>query len=72
MGKTDKFIWGAVLGAAAAALLTPVTGRVARIGIKKIANHHGLDKLAAGGGDLVKSAFKSFTAKLDQKTKRKK
>ena len=35
MEKTGKFILGAVLGAAAAALLTPVDGRVARTELKK-------------------------------------
>lgn len=35
MGKGAKFLLGAALGAAAAALLTPVAGAVARTELKK-------------------------------------
>lgn len=37
MGKGAKFLLGAALGAAAAALLTPVAGSVARAELKKAA-----------------------------------
>lgn len=37
MAKTTKFLLGAILGAAAAALLTPVAGKQARAELKKIA-----------------------------------
>lgn len=37
MAKTGKFILGAILGAAAAALLTPMTGSAARTELKKAA-----------------------------------
>ncbi|MEK7125339.1 MAG: hypothetical protein AAB880_00280 [Patescibacteria group bacterium] len=37
MAKTGKFIIGAILGAAAAALLTPLTGPAARAELKKAA-----------------------------------
>ncbi len=37
MVKTGKFILGAVLGAAAAALLTPVTGSAVRAELKSAA-----------------------------------
>jgi gas vesicle protein len=37
MAKTTKFLLGAILGAAAAALLTPVAGQQARSKLKTIA-----------------------------------
>lgn len=42
MSKTGKFIAGAILGAAAAALLTPVSGKKARAKLKAGAQKAGL------------------------------
>lgn len=43
MSKTGKFIAGAILGAAAAALLTPVSGKKARAKINATAKKAGID-----------------------------
>ena len=72
MAKTGKFILGAVLGAAAAALLTPISGREARTGLKSAANKRGLNKLIAGGSDLVNSVLGNQTTAARRKTKTKK
>ena len=44
MRKSGKFLAGALLGAAAAALLSPVTGKKARKKVIEAANKAGLDR----------------------------
>lgn len=68
MSKSGKFI----LGATAAALLTPVAGREARTSLKKVANKKGLDKLVSNGSDLVNSVLENIAPKPRRKTKTKK
>jgi gas vesicle protein len=43
MSKSSKFLAGALLGAAAAALLSPVSGKSARNKVKKVAQKAGVD-----------------------------
>lgn len=47
MGKT-KFIWGAILGATAGALLTPLTTKKGRAKLVKLGQDLGLDTGAIG------------------------
>lgn len=72
MGKSGKFIFGALLGAAAAALLTPVAGREARTSLKKVANKRSLEKIVESGSDLVNAALGNIVPKPRRKTKPKK
>ena len=72
MSKSGKFVLGAILGAAAAALLTPVAGREARKNFKKAANKTGFQKLAASGTDLVNTVLENFAPQPRRKTKAKK
>lgn len=43
MSKSGKFILGALLGAGAAVLLTPITGKKARGSLRQAAEKRGLD-----------------------------
>ncbi len=56
MGKAAKFIFGAIIGAVATALLTPVSGKRAREQASKIAKKAGLDskKLSSVADFVVK------------------
>lgn len=72
MPKSGKFVLGAIIGAAAAALLTPVAGRQARASLKKVANKSSLEKLAGRGSDLVNTALKNIAPKPRRKTNTKK
>lgn len=72
MGKSGKFIFGALLGAAAAALLTPVAGKEARTSLKKVANKKSLEKIVGSGSDLVNTVLENIAAKPRRKTKPKK
>jgi gas vesicle protein len=62
MGKTAKFIFGAIVGATAAALLTPVTGKRARKEALKIAKKVGIDtdKLDSAADLLIKKGEEIF------------
>ncbi len=44
MAKSGKFLAGALVGAAAAALLTPIVGKTARKKVMEAANKAGLDR----------------------------
>ncbi|MEK7189003.1 MAG: hypothetical protein AAB671_00655 [Patescibacteria group bacterium] len=78
MGKSGKFLAGALLGAAAAALLSPVSGKAARKKVAEGLEKAGLDRAkaavaasAAGkiGSELLKRARKEVAASKT-KTKR--
>jgi len=75
MGKS-KFLVGAILGAAAAALLTPVTGKKTRDSVKKAAKRVGVP--TDGVAEAVNSIVEKGTELLskadgtkDKKTKTK-
>lgn len=72
MGKTAKFIFGAIVGAAAAALLTPVTGKRARQEASKIAKKAGIDtdKLNSAADFLVKKSEQIFEKSKEPPAKR--
>jgi gas vesicle protein len=79
MGKS-KFIVGALLGAAAAALLTPVSGKGARTKVKKAALKVGLDtnklesqvgQLAKQGKGIIGSVIQKAEERVKTKTKKK-
>lgn len=84
MSKSGKFILGALLGATAAVLLTPVTGKKARSALRTTAVKKGLNveavqekvqELLARGEELVKGAAPAAPAKRGSarsKTKSKK
>jgi len=78
MGKSSKFLLGALLGAAAAALLTPVAGKRARAKVKQAAKQAGVptgsledavSKLVKKGGSVF-SAAKDRVASADAKNKK--
>ncbi|MBI2050508.1 MAG: YtxH domain-containing protein [Parcubacteria group bacterium] len=71
MGKSGKFLAGALLGAAAAALLTPVAGKKARKKVAEGLEKAGVDRemveetlraAAKKGSDLLKQARKEVAA----------
>ena len=77
MGKSGKFIFGALLGAAAAALLTPVAGKKARKKVAQTAEKVGIDKEKIDqvvnqakdfGSDLLQKAQKAVKEKSDSIT----
>jgi gas vesicle protein len=82
MGRPSKFIFGAVLGAVAAALITPVAGKKARTRLKQAAQKAGvdtkkLDKQIGGiiekGGQLLREVKQSGEKETEpDKTKTKK
>ena len=77
MGKSSKFVAGAVLGAVAAMLLTPVAGKKVREQVKKLAKRAGIDADALGkhAQQLVQAGAKfaaSASVAKQAKTKTKK
>lgn len=80
MSKSGKFLLGALLGAAAAVLLTPVAGKKARGSLKKMAVKQGLpleaieakaEELLAKGKEAAASALpKKPVAPKKTKTKK--
>jgi len=83
MSKSSKFVLGALVGAVAAALLTPVSGKKARDKVKHTASKAGLDankiekrvhSLAKKGAEALGSlaaAAKSEVQETKTKNKRK-
>ena len=81
MSKSSKFVLGAIIGAAAAALLTPVSGKKARDKVKSAAGRAGIDtkelekkvkSLAQKGGRAIESAVAAVQEKAQgTKTKTK-
>lgn len=81
MPKSGKFLIGALVGAAAAALLTPVAGKKARQKLAEQAKKAGMDRekfeevvetVAQKGSELLKQAQSSVGArKTKTKTKKK-
>jgi len=47
MAKSSKFLFGAIVGALAAAFLTPVSGKKAREKVSKLAKKSGIDQKQA-------------------------
>ncbi len=74
MGKSSKFLIGALLGAAAAALLTPVSGKRARGSALRAAKRAGVptEKLEGALSDLVEKGGELLAQAAGSKTKRKK
>lgn len=81
MSKSGKFLLGALLGAGAAVLLTPVTGKKARSSLRNLAEKKGLDagalqskaeSLLARGAKLVQAIKQEEPPKPKRKTKIKK
>jgi gas vesicle protein len=66
MGKSGKFMFGALLGAAAAALLTPVAGKKARKKVAETAEKAGVDKEKI---EQVKKQAKELGGELLDKAK---
>ncbi|OJI07629.1 hypothetical protein BK004_00895 [bacterium CG10_46_32] len=60
MAKSGKFLAGALIGAAAAALLTPIAGKKARKKMMEAASKAGLDRDAIEGavGGIVEKGSK--------------
>ena len=81
MSKSGKFLLGALLGATAAVLLTPVTGKKARSSLRGLAEKKGLDtsaiqskveSLLARGQELIQTVQPEERPKTRRKTKTKK
>lgn len=74
MSKTGKFFLGALLGATAAVLLTPLNGRQTRSGLKKIvkSNQGGIKKLAEEITSKAEAILQTPAPKRVRKTNTKK
>ncbi len=74
MPKSSKFFLGALLGAAAVALLTPVTGKKARSVFSKAAKSAGIptDKIKSAFDDLSEKGEELLGKASSSKTKNKK
>ncbi|MBI1961452.1 MAG: hypothetical protein HYS45_01985 [Parcubacteria group bacterium] len=76
MAKSGKFLAGALVGAAAAALLTPIAGKIARKKVMEAANKAGLDRekleqaasaVMEKGSELLRQARKEALEKRGRK-----
>ena len=75
MAKSGKFLAGALVGAAAVALLTPIAGKKARQKVMEAANKAGLDRekleevasaVMEKGSELLRQARKEVAQKRNR------
>jgi len=75
MSKSGKFLFGALLGAAAAALLTPIAGKKARQKLQKTAEKVKSDErfsqIVEKGAEILAKAKDAASEKINPQTKTK-
>ncbi|MBU2575993.1 YtxH domain-containing protein [Patescibacteria group bacterium] len=75
MSKSGKFVLGALLGAAAAALLTPIAGKKTRQKlqktVEKVKSDERVNQIIEKGSEIFEKAKDAAGEKINQQTKTK-